>query len=176
MFEPVSLIGFALSSSTWTDFVRPSSAISSDANQVCVAVSKVLEDRLDSESLFGSKSTVLWQLMTVIGDLTVDEDQEPVASETLHNVELFVLALPDGLPSPMIGVDPDGAISMTWAASRTRQFSVSVSNSDRLAYAWIDGSDKGHAVERFRSSSLTERFLTSLKSIVANDAAAIRAA
>lgn len=176
MFKPVSLVAFAIGTATMTSYVRSSSAISDDANQVGLAISKVLEGRLDTESLLGTKGATLSQLMEAVEELAIDDDQVPVDERTLRNAELLVLALPDNLPPPIVGVDPDGAISLTWSASRTRLFSVSVSDSARMAYAWMDGSDKGHAVERFSSPSLPTRFLSSLQSIIGNEAPALRAA
>lgn len=162
-----------LSYSALAGYQESSSATSIEASQVCEAASRVLRGRESSMALFGVKQSALSALAAIIGDLVSDDEQEPVANATFENARQFVLLIPDDMPMPEFGIDPDGAISLTWWVSRTRVFSVSVSASERLAYAWLDGSNKGHAVDRFRAPSLPARLLSNLQSIIANDTAAI---
>jgi hypothetical protein len=177
MLEPLSMsIALCLGYSGLAGYARTTSAISPEADQVCEAATRVLKGRQGSESLFGTKALALSRLCVAIEGLVVDDDQGPVTSETYRNAESFVLALPDDLPLPEFGIDPDGAISLTWILSPTRMFSVSLSESERMAFAWLDGSDKGHAVSRFRPPSLPDAFMTILRSVVTNGSAALRVA
>ncbi len=59
--------------------------------------------------------------------------------------------------------------------SRTRAFSISVDDSGRLAFAWMNGSDRGHGVVRFQDSIPAPLF-SQLTDLIDDDRAAVRAA
>jgi hypothetical protein len=80
--------------------------------------------------------------------------------------ETFVRALPDSLPLPEFAPEPDGSISLDWIQSRNRLFTLSVSANHCLAYAWVDGSDKGHGVARFDETSIPRRVLEGICEIM----------
>ena len=65
---------------------------------------------------------------------------------------------------PEFAPEPDGAISLDWIQSRHRLFTLSISASNRLAYAWLDGTDKGHGVARFDGRTIPRRVLTNCDS------------
>lgn len=90
--------------------------------------------------------------------------------------EAFLRALPDGLPMPEFASEPDGSISLDWIQSRTRVLSLSVGRGDRLAYAWIDGADRGHGAARFDGSSVPARILEEISALTAHATATLRAA
>lgn len=175
MFEPISMSAALSLGSALAGYARSTSAVSHEASVVCTAASLVLQSRASSQSLFRAKSAALSDLAATVDDVFVDSEQMPVAEATYEIAEQLLLALPDDLPVPEIGVDPDGAVSLTWFATRHRIFSVSVDEIERIAFAWLDGSDKGHGVERFRPPVLPNRFLVMLRSIV-SDGPALRVA
>ena len=70
-------------------------------------------------------------------------------SECVLLVHRFLRAMPDDLPIPEFAPEPNGSISLDWIASPDRLFSLSIGRNGRLAYAWLDGADKGHGVARF---------------------------
>jgi hypothetical protein len=72
----------------------------------------------------------------------------------LQNAEAFARALPDDVPLPECAPEPDGSISLDWIQSRERLLTLSIGGGNRLAYAWLDGSDRGNAVARFDGSSV----------------------
>ncbi len=71
--------------------------------------------------------------------------------QAIARASAFIRALPDDCDMPDVGVDPDGAVTLDWMVSRHRHAiqSASTGSSDRLAYAWIDGTDRGSAVAKF---------------------------
>lgn len=177
MLESISTVSAALCLGyAFAGYTEPTSAISHEAHLVGQAASQVMRGRQSSESLFGPKAQVLSRLTLTVRDLYVDDDQDAVLPGAFRNASLLLVALPDDLPLPEIGIDPDGAISLTWLMSRSRMFSVSVNRSERMAYAWLDGSDRGHAVDRFRPPAVPPVFLSTLRLIVANDRSLVRAA
>lgn len=80
--------------------------------------------------------------------------------------EAFVLALPDGVPIPEFALEPDGSISLDWMQSRNRLFSVSVGASGRLAFAWLDGANRGHGTALFDGKRVPPEILEGVKRIV----------
>lgn len=88
---------------------------------------------------------------------------EAVNAGALMCAEAFVRALPDELPLPEISIEPDGAIAFDWMPHLTKTFTLSVGGSNRLAYAWIDGTDRGHAAVRFDDAEIPPRVLTELQ-------------
>ena len=79
---------------------------------------------------------------------------------------------------PEVGVDPDGAVALDWMVSRHRMLSISVAgNSDRLAYAWLDGTDRGNAVAKFDRDAVPIRLMQAILALtVAPADAGVRAA
>ena len=62
----------------------------------------------------------------------------------------FLNALPSAVPTPEVGLDPDGEISFSWAMSRDRQLSVSLSPEGLLSYAGVFGhASTAHGTEEF---------------------------
>ena len=76
-------------------------------------------------------------------------DALPVTWETHNNVERFLLALPFGIPTPSIGAEPDGHITLEWHHSRRRTLSVSISPNDELHYAALLGPGRTCGTEPF---------------------------
>ncbi len=91
------------------------------------------------------------QIASVLSTLVTDDEQAKVTTDTLSNVWQLIRMLPFDISIPEIGVDPDGSIALDWAPTRTRMFSISISESDRLAYAWLLGSDHGNGVIYFKN-------------------------
>jgi hypothetical protein len=174
MLTTLSVGALYLGYATLAAYARPTSAISFEANQICEVASGIMRDREGSESLFGQKAVAMSALRSAVAAVSPDEEQEVVDPQALLTAEQLVLALPDDLPTPEFGIDPDGAISFDWIQSRTRMFTVNVSDSERLAYAWLNGSDRGHGVDRFRGPLVSAVLVSVLRSIVANDVPAFR--
>jgi hypothetical protein len=90
--------------------------------------------------------------------------------------ERLVRALPDGMPLPEFAPEPDGSISLDWILSCNRLFSLSVGRVGRLAFAWLDGTDKGHGVAPFDGQNVPPRVLDSIKRLVGQAHAGLPAA
>lgn len=154
-------------------YIQPGSAYSTEAKEVSKSADRIMVDVANSEALFGHKTEALSDLYDIIDSLFVDEDQADVDSTTLANASRFLDALPNDLSLPDISVDPDGSISFTWFKSRFSIFSAGVDKTEQIAYAWLDGSDKGHGVARFQSFALPARIMSMLRSIVPDEDAAL---
>jgi hypothetical protein len=147
-----------------------STALSSEASDVYRASTKVIDSTERSLALFGNKSAALSRLASLIAEcadsgwdggdaLAVD----PIAGRL---AERFVRALPDSVSLPEFAAEPDGSISLDWIQSRTRLFSLSVGRSSRLAYAWLDGANKGHGVVGFDGRNIPSQVLEGITDIM----------
>ena len=81
----------------------------------------------------------------------------------------FIRVLPDNLPPPDIAAEPDGDISLDWAVSKHRVFTLSIGTTDRLAYAWLDGSDRGHGVARFDGERVPQKIIEGIEGAIRED-------
>ncbi|HEV7401557.1 MAG TPA: hypothetical protein VGO11_01475, partial [Chthoniobacteraceae bacterium] len=123
----------------------------------------VVESAERSHALFGDKSDALSQIaMLAAGCAEVGWDgghASPIDALAVRTASDLVRALPEGLPLPEFAPEPDGSLSLDWIVSRHRLFSMSVGRTNRLAYAWLDGTDKGHAVALFDGVRFPVRLL-----------------
>jgi hypothetical protein len=151
-----------------------SSAISPEANAVHRAAVEVRDQAERSFVLFGAKAIALSELATLVSECSEqDWNGEGAASiepVSVNTVERFVRALPEDFPLPEFSPDPDGSISLDWMPSRNRLFSLSIGRNDRLAYAWLDGTDKGHGVARFDGQSVPPPVLDAIERFVGRHA------
>jgi hypothetical protein len=168
MLEPVSAVGVGIAAIY--ALARPGNAVSVEAKLV------------QTSAEFGSKTALmseLWGLAQSHADAGWDGGEAlPVDRHAIALAVAFVRALPDDGEMPEVAVDPDGAVSLDWMPSRHRMLSVSFAgNSDRLAYAWIDGTDRGSAVARFDRSTVPMRLLQAIPAVTTvPDDVALRAA
>jgi hypothetical protein len=150
------------------------SAISPEARAVRDAASEVVASNERSMALFGEKATLLSQLTVLAGECAADgwDGADAVAIDPIavRSVNRFVRVLPDELPLPELAPDPDGSISLDWIGARNRLFSLSIGANDRLAFAWLDGTDKGHGVARFDGQTVPPLVLDGVESIVGRHA------
>lgn len=172
MPEPVSTtIGICwLGYAAAQGYARRNSAVSLEAQVVRDAVSAVVEMSERSQALFGGKAGALSQLWAVANDCAEagwdGNDACAINPAAIFVAESFLRALPDRFPLPEYAPEPDGSISLDWIQSRNRLLTVSVGAGDRLAYAWIDGSDRGHAVARFDGEHIPQLILEGIKGIM----------
>jgi len=156
------------------------SAMSPEANAVHKAATDVAELAERSVALFGEKANALSRLAelgTECADLGWDgEGAAAVNPIAIHSAKRFVRALPDDMPLPEFAPEPDGSISLDWIQSPNRLFSISVGRGNRLAYAWLDGADKGHGVALFDGRNIPSRVIDEIKNIVGHGHAGLRAA
>ena len=160
--------------------VRAGSAVSPEAHTVRQTASEMVETTERSLALFGSKAVALSELRALADECT-EENWDGNGAYPIRQIAVilaaeFVRALPDDLPLPEFAPEPDGSISLDWIQSRTRLFSLSIGSSQRLAYAWLDGSDKGHAVSGFDRERIPARILQGVREIVNNVHSSLRVA
>ena len=131
-------------------------------------------------ALFGAKSTVINRICELASEGDHDgwdgEQGLCISPLTVDRAISFVRALPDGVWLPEAAPEPDGSISFDWIAARTRVFSLSVGATNRLSFAWIDGTDRGHGVARFDGDAVPQRVLSGIRELTNGRSAALRVA
>jgi hypothetical protein len=133
----------------------------------------IQDARERSFALFGHKAAAissLYELYIDHGQSNWDgEGAVPTSPAALETAIWFIRVLPDHLPMPEIAAEPDGAISLDWACSRHRVFTLSIGTTDRLAYAWLDGSDRGHGVARFDGERVPQKIIEGIEGATRED-------
>jgi len=181
MSEPLSIaVSVWLGSAALRAYAKTGSAQSPTAGDIAQQIAIILSATDASEVLNGPKSDAIAKLMAIANTcVQADWDgygAEPLNEMAVQNAEAFVRAIPDGMPMPEFAPDPDGSISLDWIAGRYRSFSLSVGSDSRLAYAWLDGTDKGHAVAKFDGVTIPPIIRSGVESVIGNVDNAIRVA
>lgn len=175
MYQPISPVSVLAGFTAFHAIGDEGSAISSAAKEVNRAAIAIVASMEQSQALFGAKSEAISRLMALADEYAMDETIA-IQPRTILTAECFLRALPNFLPLPEFSVEPDGAISLDWIESRNRLFSLSVGANNRLAYAWLDGTDKGHGVARFDGQQIPIRVIDGIIAITKNENASFRAA
>lgn len=123
-----------------------------------------------SQALFGEKAAAISDVRLLEQECKEENWDGYGAAATdaraVRLAECFVRTLPEEFPLPEFAPEPDGSVSLDWAQSRSRVFSLSVGSSNRLAYAWLDGTDKGHGVSTFDGHRIPTRILQGIQEIM----------
>ncbi len=180
MPEPVLSLGLMVAGYTaLTALSRQGSAVSREAAEVRRNATSVVERSEKSVALFGPKAVALSELSQLATECGEDDwdgyGAEALDGGALRLAQEIIRSLPDDLQMPSFSIEPDGCVSIDWIPSRNRTFTLSAGKTDRLPYAWIDGTDRGHAVAKFMGGQLPPRIIQEIKRICANDAS-LRAA
>jgi hypothetical protein len=88
---------------------------------------------------------------------------EPASLRALRRAEDLIESLPDDVPLPECSIEPDGCVSLDWMPAPYRTLTVSVGVSDKLPYAWVDGTDRGRAVTRLVVGQFPPRILCEIR-------------
>ena len=159
-------------------YARDRSAVSSAADGIRNACDQVMVSAERSQALFGDKADAIAQLISMARDHQVPNwdgyGAKPIHLLAVRIADAFVRALPRGISMPEFAAEPDGSVSLDWMPSPNRIFSLSVNTSYRLAYAWLDGSDRGHAVARFDGDQIPPGILSGIRGITNGGSPSIR--
>ena len=92
-----------------------------------------------------------------------------VSQSAVERSAYFIRRLPEDLPLPEISVEPDGEIALDWSPTPTQTFSISIGTADRMACAWINGTEHGHVVAYSNNGEIPLRILQELQRITNDD-------
>ncbi len=158
---------------------RQRSGVSSEALSLELALQRLMAATEGTQAWFGAKAEAIASLRDVeaeCADIGWDgADAQPVDNAAARRAEALIRAWPDDVRLPEVAAEPDGAISLDWVRSRHRVFSVSVGPRDRLAYAWIDGADRGHGAVGFDGETAPPRIVDGVRRLFVDRDAPLRA-
>ena len=147
-------------------------AVSHEADTLRDSATGVIESVERSLSLFGRKSALISDVLVLADECSEDGwdgyDGAKVDMLAVAHAVAFIRALPEGVTLPEAVPEPDGSVGMEWFVSPYRTFSASLGLGDRIPYAWLDGTDKGHAVARFDGVTVPRRILDGIHDITAS--------
>lgn len=174
MPEPILTSGLLIAGTSMViGAARPRTAVSREAEQVVSHASKLTQHVKESWIYFGPKSQWISDFREAMQDCLEENwdgyGAEPVSASVVQKVIDLIASLPEGIALPEACCEPDGEIALDWAPMPQRTISVSVGESDRLAYAWMDGSDRGHAVAKLSGGNLSGRVLDEIRRITAHE-------
>lgn len=151
-----------------------------DFSRVSEGVSEFSEKSKDLlMNLANTGFSVFWQnfgksryLDSLEGAIAESECADEVLpnSGVLKSFISFIKLLPGTVPSPAIGVDPDGEISLDWAKSKRFIFSISIGANNTLSYAGKFGRAKVHGFETF-TGEIPDEIIRNLKRLYSSDTA-----
>ena len=123
--------------------------------------------------LFGSKKDALDRLYELAAECAEADwdgyDAEAVSQSAVEHSAYFIRRLPEDLPLPEISVEPDGEIALDWSPTPTQTFSVSIGTANRMACAWVNGTEHGHVVAYSNNGEIPSRILQEIQRITNND-------
>ena len=132
----------------------------------------------DSHALFGPQASLrarLGEIVCECGEADWDGyGAEPISGIAAALADEFLRSLPSGFPLPDLCAEPDGSLGMEWASGKHKRAALSFGASNRLAFAWVNGSDRGHAAVSFNGGSLPSLIESRINEMFENDDAAIR--
>lgn len=149
---------------------RRDSGFSPEAQIVGNVAATIIDYFEQSQALFGKKAGAISLLRALAKECSRENwdgyGATAIDPQAILIAEDFIRALPRRIPLPEFAPEPDGSVSLDWIRSQNHLFSISVNNTGRLAFAWIDGSDKGHGVANFDGGRIPDRILLGIDDIV----------
>jgi len=172
LIQPVN-IDYPVGYAAMNVYARSDSAVSGEALVLKKVALEFVENTEWSQVLFGVKSAALSQLFALAHDCSEPDwdgaDANALSDLAITNVMNIIRALPDTIPIPEFTPEPDGSISLDWIESKHRIFTISVGSSLRLAYAWLDGNERGHGVVQFDGNIIPTRVIQGIRGIIQYD-------
>ena len=173
MSDPLSIaVSGWLATAALKSSAGTSTAYSRLARDMDARVALMLLAGENSELLAGNLAGAMDEIMNIAENCGTNNwdgyDAMPVSNAAINNTIAFVQALLEVLPMPEFSAEPDGSICLDWAVDRYAVFSISIGHNNRISYAWINGTDKGHGVARFDGSTIPVMIKSGVMSIMEN--------
>ncbi|MDO8540860.1 MAG: hypothetical protein Q7S40_10530 [Opitutaceae bacterium] len=126
---------------------------SREADLVQQVLQAAIRSELQSATLSGARISALADLdgfYVIAAKHGWDgEDALPVKNEAYVNARRFLSLMPRNWSKPEISADPDGEVAVEWHGGTRRRLSISFGPDERLSYAWLNGSERGHGTDMF---------------------------
>jgi len=174
MPEPVTAIAIGLMAggTMLTNLNRQNTSVSVSGEYVRAQAGRYKDYASQPVSLDTQRYSALTELHELIEEHSVvgwDGDQAPALSAlTAENTRMFLSALPKDIPDPEFAVEPDdGAVSLEWYGGYRKVVSVSIHESQRLAFSALQGTDISNGAYRFDEEHIPATVLSTIREITA---------
>jgi hypothetical protein len=163
MLATISTLGMTgVACGAFHQLLRGNSGVSTESHLLKTAAELVVRGRA-SESMNGPKNFLgsrLWELVVECGEPNWNGfEAAPIQVEAVKLAEEFIQAWPFAKDLPDCAPEPDGSVSLEWIYANNRRVAVSFNGGRRLAYAWMDGTEKGRGVCNFQGSQIPRAIL-----------------
>lgn len=171
MPEPVTAAVAIAGFSILTGLQRHNTSVSESGYYLRAQTSEYQDYARKPYSLDARRHVALSELSELVSDCNEqgwDDKQAPAITPlTVHNVEAFLLALPSDIPDPDFSPEPDnGAISLEWYGGYRKIASVSIHESDRLAFGSLQGTDVTNGAYRFGEDHIPSAVIIAIREII----------
>ncbi len=176
MPEPISSIavfGLMVGGSTiLTNLNRQNQSVSESGEYLYVQASHFKKYSTQPVSLDTNRYDAIADIEELLEEVSQDGwdgDSAPAVSEqTIANVKAFLSALPDDISDPEFAPEPkDGAISLEWYGGYRKIASVSIHDSQRVAFSALQGTDITNGAYRFNDDHIPAPLLSTIREIIA---------
>lgn len=155
-------------------------AVSDSASEVRTYLQDRFNSFRGSRALYGARSDAISDVWATTFECSRSDwdgaGAAPISPRAAVRAADLIELLPTDLAAPEVAPEPDGSISLDWIASRSRLVTVSVGPGPSLAYAWIDGSNRGHGVVHFGTSEAPAHLVDTIRTVIGDGHATVRLA
>ncbi|HET7463786.1 MAG TPA: hypothetical protein VFJ82_21200, partial [Longimicrobium sp.] len=128
-----------------------SKGFSAEAAIIREQIDGVREARSRTVTLDTGERDTMRRMIEIALDCTSDnwdgDGAKAVSTASFLSAKRFLEALPPGMQSPEVSVDPDGEMVFEWTSGPQHAFSISFGAGGKLTYAGLFGPSTTHGVE-----------------------------
>ena len=172
MLGTISTLGITtVACGTFHHLLKGNSGVSRESRILEKTATELVVKGRESESLNGQKNSLasrLWELAVDCKEVNWNgQEAAPISPEAVEQAEEFIRAWPFEKDLPDCAPEPDGSVSLEWIYAKNRRLAVSFNGGRRLAYAWLDGSEKGRGVCNFEGAQIPGVIVNTVKLLIA---------
>lgn len=127
--------------------------VSESANEIRRETEELQKDFSRSITFGEHLSKMLENLFQAKQEHSIDNwdgyGAKAIDEQSYENAIRFVLSLAPDIPTPEIGVEPDGEVVFEWYGGKRKVFSISMGSRNELTYAGLYGIITAYGVEQF---------------------------
>lgn len=138
---------FAIPVNLPTQYQDRLSAISHEGTVVTLSLSAISVSLSRSDFFNGQRSVAMSDVIALSRDGIV---AYPVA----YRAKQFLSSIPSSVPFPEVSADDEGFVILDWSINKDIMVSVSISDSRRIPYAYLEGTKSGSGVVTFTGTEI----------------------
>ena len=170
MLETISTIGYgAFACGYFHQLLRGNSGVSEESRALEKAATQLVSKSREAVSLNTAKNALVSRLWAMVEECSEADgngyEAAPLSLAAVGQALEFIGAWPLENDLPDCAPEPDGSVNLEWIYTKHRRATVSLDGSARLAFAWLDGANKGRGVAAFQDGKVPHGIVESVRSI-----------